>query len=317
MRRGVNQDYLHRVLALKRRFGTRFVMTIHDLIPIYARDTCDQDTTRVFEAFMRRALWGTDHILAVSEYTAKDVRRYLRTLQLAEPPDHGDEERFIVGEFMPPSAQIAASLLRNLPERFVLFVGTIEGRKNHQFIFEIWRRMVELGDDPPHLVCVGRLGWKATAFISVLVETDYLDRRIHLLRDISDTDLRWLYVQCLFTVCPSLHEGWGLPVGEALAMAKICVCSDRASIPEVAGECGVYIDIGDADGSFRVLRDLIRNCEARENWRPGSRGTTCRSHGDQSRSGLPRRARARPPSSGGSLIPIPCCPHPPKSASAG
>jgi hypothetical protein len=57
----VNQDYLHRVLILKRRFGTRFAMTIHDLIPIYARDTCDQDTARVFEEFMRRALRHVDH----------------------------------------------------------------------------------------------------------------------------------------------------------------------------------------------------------------------------------------------------------------
>ncbi len=64
----VNQDYLHRVLALKRRFGTRFVMTIHDLIPIYARDTCDQDTTRVFEAFMRRVLRHADHILRCRIY---------------------------------------------------------------------------------------------------------------------------------------------------------------------------------------------------------------------------------------------------------
>src|SRR6202011_1529090 len=69
----VQQDYIHRVLAWKRRFGTRFVMTVHDLIPIYARETCDQDTARVFDAFMRRALPHVDHVLAVSENTAKDL----------------------------------------------------------------------------------------------------------------------------------------------------------------------------------------------------------------------------------------------------
>ena len=81
----VNQDYIHRILSLKRRFGTRFVMTIHDLIPIYARDTCDQDTVRVFEEFMRRALRHVDHILAVSENTAQDVKRYLGELHF---PSH-------------------------------------------------------------------------------------------------------------------------------------------------------------------------------------------------------------------------------------
>jgi len=77
--------------------------------------------------------------------------------------------------------------------------------------------------DPPHLVCVGRLGWKSSSFISTLVETNYLDGKVLLLRDISDTDLRMLYSHCLFTVCPTFYEGWGLPVGESLAMGKICV----------------------------------------------------------------------------------------------
>ncbi len=92
----VHQDYVHRVLACKRRFGTKFVMTVHDLIPIYARETCDQDTARVFEEFMRRALRHVDHILAVSENTAKDVRRYLAALQVPGARDHGHQERLVV-----------------------------------------------------------------------------------------------------------------------------------------------------------------------------------------------------------------------------
>jgi glycosyltransferase involved in cell wall biosynthesis len=256
----VNQDYMHRVVALKRRFGTRFVMTVHDLIPIYARDTCDQDTARVFEEFMRRALPHVDHVLAVSENTARDLRRYLAVLHLPEPAITVSRNGSSFAEFLPAAAApsaAAAAALRDLPERFVLFVATIEGRKNHQLIFDLWRRMLADGDDPPHLVCVGRLGWRATSFISALVETNYLDGRVHLLRDVSDTDLALLYDRCLFTVCPTFYEGWGLPVGESLAHGRICVCSDRASVPEVAGECGVYIDIDDPAQALRVLRNLI------------------------------------------------------------
>ena len=254
----VQQDYFHRVLALKRRFGTRFVMTVHDLIPIYARETCDQETADRFEDFMRRALQHVDHVLAVSENTARDVRRYLATLKLPEPAITVTRNGSSFAEFLDGAAPTATAL-RDLPERFVLFVATIEGRKNHQLIYDIWQRMVADGDDPPHLICVGRMGWKATPFISALVESDYLDGRVHLLREISDTDLQALYDRCLFTVCPTLYEGWGLPVGESLAQGKICVCSDRASIPEVAGELGVYIDIDNFDQSLRVIRDLIRD----------------------------------------------------------
>ncbi len=259
----VNQDYVHHVLAWKRRFGTRFVMTVHDLIPIYARDTCDQDTVRVFEEFMRRALRHVDHILAVSENTAKDVRRYLTTLKLPEPAITVTKNGAAFSEFMPESGQTGDSTVLDLPERFVLMVATIEGRKNHRLILDVWRRMIEQGEDPPHLICVGRLGWKATAFLSVLVETNYLDGRVHLLRDISDTDLCSLYKRCLFTVYPTFYEGWGLPVGESLAMGKICVSSDRTSIPEVAGECGVYINIDSVDQSLEVIRNLIRDDKAR------------------------------------------------------
>ena len=127
----------------------------------------------------------------------------------------------------------------------------------------MWRRMIEEGDDPPHLICVGRLGWKSIGFISTVVENGYLGGRVHLLREICDADLKMLYSRCLFTLCPSVYEGWGLPVGEALAMGKICVCSDRASLPEVAGEFGVYIDIDDRDGSLAVIRGLLNDSAER------------------------------------------------------
>ncbi len=147
----VNQDYIHRILSLKRRFGTRFVMTIHDLIPIYARDTCDQDTVRVFEEFMRGALRHVDHILAVSENTAQDVKRYLGELHIAEPPITVTKNGSSFAEFLSRSSLSGQAMLRDLPERFVLFVATIEGRKNHRLMFQIWRHMIEAGDNPPHL----------------------------------------------------------------------------------------------------------------------------------------------------------------------
>jgi glycosyltransferase involved in cell wall biosynthesis len=260
----VHQDYLHRVLALKRQFGTRFVMTVHDLIPIYARETCDQDTAVVFEEFMRRVLKHADHILAVSENTANDVKRYSASLQIPEPPITVTKNGSSFTEFLQGGEAPSEIAAAELPERFVLFVATIEGRKNHQLILDLWRRMIDEGDDPPHLVCVGRLGWKSTGFISTVVESGYLGGKIHLLRDICDADLRMLYGRCLFTLCPSFYEGWGLPVGEALAMGKICVCSDRASLPEVAGEFGVYIDIADRDRSLAVIRELLSDNAARD-----------------------------------------------------
>ena len=127
-----------------------------------------------------------------------------------EPPITVTKNGSSFAEFLPKRLHGRTAARRDLPERFVLFVATIEGRKNHPLMLEIWRRMVQEEEDPPHLICVGRLGWKATAFVSALVETNYLDGRIHILREISDTDLQLLYDKCLFTVFPSFYEGWGL-----------------------------------------------------------------------------------------------------------
>jgi len=191
------------------------------------------------------------------------VRRYYASLRLPAPGITVTKEGSSFAEFLPVFSEKSETTLADLPSRFVLCVATIEGRKNHQLIFDIWQRMIDLGDDPPHLICVGRLGWKATSFVSALVETSYLGGRVHLLREVSDTDLKMLYERCLFSIFPSCYEGWGLPVGESLAMGAICVCSSRASIPEVAGDCGVYIDIDDIEQSLGVVRDLVRDAAAR------------------------------------------------------
>jgi hypothetical protein len=212
---------------------------------------------------MWRALRHVDHVLAVSENTANDVRRFVATLGVPEPSITVTKNGSSFAEFLPDTVETRRRALRKRPDHFVLFVGTIEGRKNHRFIFDVWRRLLRDGDDPPHLICVGRLGWKASAFINPLVESKYLNGRVHLLRDISDFELRELYDRCLFTVYPTLYEGWGLPVGESLSLGKICVCSDRTSIPEVAGDCGVYIDVSNVDRSVEVIRNLIRDRSAR------------------------------------------------------
>ena len=177
----VRADYFQQVLGLKRRFGTKFVMVVHDLIPIYARHTCDQGTTKVFESFLRRALRHTDHFLCVSENTANDLARYARSLGLPEPPHSVTRSGSSFVEFMPTAltAHVARGGYFEFPEPFVLFVSTIEGRKNHELMFGIWRDMAARGMDVPTLICIGRLGWKAENYIAQLVEFELSQRQNH------------------------------------------------------------------------------------------------------------------------------------------
>lgn len=246
------------------------------MIPIYARETCDQGTALVFEEFLLRALRHADRFVCVSENTANDLRRYAAAAGVPVPPVTISRNGSTFEEFFVLREAQYEKKWDEIPKRFVLFVGTIEGRKNHKLILDVWRRLAQQDKDVPSLVCVGRIGWKSDAFIAGLVETNYLDGKVILLKDVSDAQLKVLYKECLFTLCPSFYEGWGLPVGESLAAGKVCVCSDRASLPEVAGKFGVYIDIADAAETYTTIRGLIRSpaklkkleAEIRRNYKP-------------------------------------------------
>ena len=253
----VQSDYFNRVLVLKREFGTRFVMLVHDLIPIYSAETCDQTTTKVFERFLRRAMHHVDHYLCVSKSTARDLRRYIRGAGLTDPIVTITRNGSSFNQFLTESG--AERNVDCISDHFVLFVSTVEGRKNHKLVLDVWQRMLDEGIEPPQLVCVGRVGWRSDVFLSQLLECNYLDGRVLILEDISDQQLAMLYRDCLFSIYPSLYEGWGLPVGESLAAGKICVVSDRSSLPEVAGDFGVYVRIEDPDHVFHVICDLINN----------------------------------------------------------
>lgn len=110
----------------------------------------------------------------------------------------------------------------------------------------------------PRLVCVGRIGWRVDGFLRNLLETDYLGGRIEILEEVSDQALDALYANCLFTVFPSLYEGWGLPIGESLGHGKLPVIVEKSSLPEVAGEFGCVIPLDDVPLAAETIAGLLQ-----------------------------------------------------------
>jgi len=100
--------------------------------------------------------------------------------------------------------------------------------------------------------------------MELLKTTHYLDGRVHILHDLSDTDLNTLYGACLFTTFPSFVEGWGLPVGESLARGKPCVASSTSSLPEVGGDLVDYVDPLNLRDGIPVLHRMIFDDDYRE-----------------------------------------------------
>lgn len=258
-------EYPSLIANLKRNFDARFVMLFHDFIPIYARETCDQGTAIVFKDFVDQIIPLTDYAMCVSRSTQADLARYCVEIGSPAPPSSVTRLGSSFDEFFPvvqvaDRAKSVAS--EDIPsEPYVLLVSTIEGRKNHNYVFEIWRHLVQNGVAVPRLVCVGRLGWRAEAFLRNLLESDYLDGLIEIREDVSDQELDALYQGCKFTIFPSIYEGWGLPIGESLGHGKLCVLANNSSLPEVAGEFGCTISLDDVPSAGAVIADLLENPE--------------------------------------------------------
>jgi glycosyltransferase involved in cell wall biosynthesis len=149
-----------------------------------------------------------------------------------------------------------------LAQGFVLAVGTLEPRKNLPRLVRAYASLPgELQDRHP-LVIVGKTGWQAGDTLASLSD---LGDRCHLLGYIPDERLARLYARCTVFCYPSLGEGFGLPVLEAMHAGAAVVTSNRSSLPEVGGDAVEYVDPFDegsiAAGMERLLRDPERRAE--------------------------------------------------------
>jgi glycosyltransferase involved in cell wall biosynthesis len=123
----------------------------------------------------------------------------------------------------------------------------------------VWRRLIARhGPEPvPALIFAGQLGWMVDDLLADLAASGYLGGKIEHRPGLSDEELDEAYRSCLFTVFPSLCEGWGLPIAESLAHGKFCVASNRTSIPEVGGDLIDYFDPSDDDDALAKIERLL------------------------------------------------------------
>lgn len=244
--------------ARLQRAGVRLGAYIHDFIPLTHPEYCDRGLTEAFSKTISVALLQYDFALTVSAHVEREMRRLLThsgypEIPIREVPEHhaifGQEES--AGDDWTP----AVAELDGVD--FVLCVGTFSGQKNQALLVQVWQILIREGVEPPVLVLVGRRGHNVIDLMSQLATSRNLDGRVKILEGLRDSELQTLYRNCLFTMQPSLAEGWGLPVGESLAAGKLCIASNAASIPEVGGEFALYIDPHDARGAANLVRRLL------------------------------------------------------------
>jgi glycosyltransferase involved in cell wall biosynthesis len=254
-------NYAELLARARANHGAKVAILIYDLIPILHPEWCGQGLVQTFDIWMRTSLPQADRVMAISRSTARDVERYAAQSGIALP---GPVVALPVGTgFGADLPAVTATTTARLPAAgsYVLFVSTMEARKNHQLLFRVWRRLLREmpADAVPELVFAGRKGWMVDDLIHQLRNASFLNGKIVLVDNPSDGELKSLYNGCLFTVFPSLYEGWGLPVTESLSLGKPCIVSNAASLPEAGGALARYFDPENATEATAVIRAVLED----------------------------------------------------------
>jgi len=228
------------------RLGLRPVFLVHDLIPLTHPELCRAGATEQHLLRIDAILRCASGIICNSAVTEADLAAHAQMAGLSVPPS---VVAWIAGHDIPRT--VTASRLKR---PYFLAVGTIEGRKNHILLLQIWKRMAErLGDAAPLLVVAGQRGWEADHALAMLDRAPALKGHVIERNDVNDHELVRLVAGAQALLMPSFVEGFGIPVIEALQLGTPVIASDLPVFREIAGDIPLYLDNLDGPAWERAI----------------------------------------------------------------
>lgn len=249
----------------------RFVNLVHDVIPLAYPEFARANGAALHARRIRTIDRFADGIVANSQATLDALQSHLtpssmRPTRVAHLGcEWGEPVPMIDGE--------------DSDRPYFLCIGTIEPRKNHLLLLNVWRRMAEsMGDAAPRLILVGRRGWENENVIDLLERSVALRGHVVEQPDVDDRQLTRLLGGARAVLLPSFAEGYGMPVAEALAAGVPVICSDIDALREAGGDMPDYLDPLDGIGWLRTILDYANpesamraaQCERMRGWSPMS-----------------------------------------------
>ena len=237
---------------------TPAVVTVYDLSFIRYPEIL----TRARRIYLQRMTAYSCHkatrVLAISQSTADDLTTYLNIppekIDIAYP---GVSPEF---QILPSEEVEAFRRKKNLPDRFLLFLGTLEPRKNLPLLLRAYAQLSQDERAHVHLVLGGGKGWFYDEIFATIAELK-LENTVHTPGYIAAEDLVLWYNAASAFVYPALFEGFGMPLVEAMACGKAVLTSNISSLPEAAGDLGVLLPPDEESAWTEALRATIANLE--------------------------------------------------------
>lgn len=245
-----NAFYVNRHIKCKR------ILTISDLSPIIIPYSCDRYLTEYFEGPIRRCACEMDYIIAISEYTKKDI---IERFEICENkikvvyPGLYREHNCARGKNGDMSSITG--------DEFLLTVSDMNPRKNHKGLIEAFTLYKDRNSHSPIKLVIA--GTKDEEKINALMNNNRYADDIIFTGYISNEQLNWLYYHSIAVIYPSFFEGFGLPVLEAMAMRKAVITSNTTSLPEVGGDAVEYCDPYEPESICESIKKVLEDDDYR------------------------------------------------------
>jgi len=233
------------------------VLTIHDLLPILMPDKFTQNICSKFKSIIHSIDCHRDWIICNSISTKQDFCNYtgMDPERVFVTPLAAGKHFYPVIDSHLISEKLKKYQIPNAP--YLLSLCTLEPRKNLSFLLQCFAQL--LAEDHNlglNLVLVGVSGWKNNDIFQIVQRNPSLRKHVFFTGYIPDHDLSAIYSGALAFVYPSLYEGFGLPVLEAMQCGTPVLSSNTSSLPEVVGDAGITIDPNDKDAWCQAILDL-------------------------------------------------------------
>lgn len=238
------------------------VLTVHDLSFVRVSDSASPSLKKYLDVVVPRSVGKATHILADSQATADDlVSLYSVSASKVSVLLSGVNERFYqnISSNSSMTTRIKYSL-EDFP--YIFTVGTVQPRKNYIRLIQALVQLRNKGIDI-HLVIAGGKGWLDNPIYQAISD-NHMEKFVHFIGFASDEDLPALYKNATCLAFPSLYEGFGLPVLEAMAAGVPVLTSNVSSLPEVAGDAAITVDPYDVDAITDGLQKLILDTTLRD-----------------------------------------------------
>lgn len=229
------------------------VYFVHDLIPLTHPEYCRAGEQAAHARRMTVMLQTGAGLIANSRFTLQALTQFAAQSGLPMPPA-------VVAPLAPAAilkrGQDTAQFVPSVAKPYFVVLGTVEPRKNHLLLLNVWRELaLQLGDACPHLLIIGQRGWECENVVDMLERCEVLQPFVHELAACPDAELAGYLGHAQALLFPSFVEGYGMPLVEALMLGTPVVASDLTVFREIAGDIPDFLSPMDGPGWLRAVLD--------------------------------------------------------------